>query len=74
MNTEMRVKVYGAEDAATCMDPRRVRDVVVELATQRTVDGAPAPTGSAVLVDHEGRSTVLVWPNDARGFPSLRFS
>jgi 3-oxoacyl-[acyl-carrier protein] reductase len=73
MNTEMRAKVYGAEDAATSMDPRRVRDVVMELATQRTVDGASPPTGSAVLIDPEGRSTVLVWPNDTRGFPSLRF-
>ena len=74
MNTAMRVEVYGAEDAARQMDPARSADLVLELATRRTANGAPVASGSAVVLDGAGEPTVLAWPTDSRGHQSVRFS
>jgi len=74
MNTEMRSTVYGADDAAGQMAPERVSEVVVELATQRTVNGASPDSGAAVVIPRDGEPIVVNWPLDSRGHQSLRFS
>ena len=70
----MRESVYGSDDARRQLDPMRVADVVVELATARTLNRRPVRSGSAVLVTKEGGATVLEWPVDERGQASLFFA
>jgi NAD(P)-dependent dehydrogenase (short-subunit alcohol dehydrogenase family) len=67
MDTEMRAAVYGPEDARRQLDPLRVAEVVVELATARSLNGRPVPSGSAVLVTKESGATLMEWPRDDRG-------
>ncbi|MGA9840294.1 MAG: SDR family oxidoreductase [Thermoplasmata archaeon] len=71
MDTQMRTAIYGAEDARRQLDPQRVADVVVEVATRRTLNGGPLRSGAAVLVTQDGRARVVPWPRDERGHEGL---
>jgi NAD(P)-dependent dehydrogenase (short-subunit alcohol dehydrogenase family) len=71
MDTDMRAAVYGPEDAHRQQDPYRVADVVVELATVRSLNGRPVRSGAAVLVTKDGGATVMEWPQDERGHQRL---
>ncbi len=67
MDTEMRRAVYGADDAREQQAPDRVAEVVVELATRRTLRGQPAPSGAAIVVAQGSEPAVVEWPRDSRG-------
>jgi NAD(P)-dependent dehydrogenase (short-subunit alcohol dehydrogenase family) len=73
MDTEMRAVLYGSEDSRRQQDPRRVAEVVVELAATRTVGGQRVRSGSAVLVAKGTETTVVDWPEDERGHRQLSF-
>jgi len=71
MATEMRATAYGAEDARGQLDPKRVADVVVEIAVSRTVNGRPVPSGAAVLVTKASGARIVEWARDERGHEGL---
>ncbi len=72
MDTDMRVAVYGEDDARRQLDPLRVADLVAELATARTVNGRVVRSGAAVLVTKDAEVQVIEWPPDERGHATLR--
>ena len=74
METEMRAVAYGPESARGQLDPLRVASVVVELASERSIEGRPVRSGAAVLVTKESGVTVLEWPRDERGHERLSLS
>ena len=74
MDTEMRAVAYGPESARGQLDPLRVASVVVELATERSLEGRPVRSGAAVLVTKESGITVMEWPRDERGHERLSLS
>lgn len=71
MDTEMRASVYGREDARGQLDPRPVADLVVEIATQRTISTRPVPSGAAVLITRDGGTRIVDWATDERGHASF---
>jgi NAD(P)-dependent dehydrogenase (short-subunit alcohol dehydrogenase family) len=71
MDTEMRAALYGSEDSRRQQDPLQVADVVVELATTRSLNGRPVPSGAAVIVTQVGGATVMEWSLDERGHQRL---
>jgi len=73
LNTEMRAKLYGAEDARQQLLPEVVARVIVEIVADRTVGGTRFRSGSAVLVTKEGGASVVEWPPDVRGHATLEW-
>ena len=67
MDTEMREAVFGAEDARGQQPPERVADVILEIATRRSVGGRSVPSGAAIVVAKGEDPQVIDWPADARG-------
>jgi len=64
MNTEMRAKVYGAEDAAKQQSPEFVADVIADIVTDRN---KIFKIGLALLPVPSG-ADVFVWRNEVRVF------
>jgi NAD(P)-dependent dehydrogenase (short-subunit alcohol dehydrogenase family) len=71
MATGMRSALYGARDSRRQLDPSTVADVVVELATARSVGGRRVRSGSAILITRESGVRLLEWPEDERGHRSF---
>lgn len=73
IDTEMRARLYGPDDARRQLPVGDVARVVAEIVSDRTVGGRPFGSGSAVLVTREEGTRVVEWPADARGFSSLEW-
>jgi NAD(P)-dependent dehydrogenase (short-subunit alcohol dehydrogenase family) len=62
MNTQMRARVYGTEDAARQQSPHRVADYITEIVDRGTLDGASVAQGSCVII-RKTRLEVLAMQN-----------
>ncbi len=68
MDTGMRSALFGASDARRQLDPSHVAEVVVELASSRSIAGRRVRSGSAILITRDAGTRVLDWPEDERGY------